>query len=75
MNKDRRKRLCKIIEQADELLEQLQAIEEEEQTALDNTPESLQLTDRYADMEMAVEAMAEAADSLTVIINGLEGIL
>ena len=75
MNATRRKRLRLIIEQAGQLLEQLQAIEEEEQTALDNIPESLQATDRYADMEMAAEAMAEAVDNLEEIISGLEELM
>lgn len=72
MNRDRRKRLRAIIEQAGQLHEQLMAIQEEESEALDNVPESLQLTDRWADMEMAAETMEEAADSLGEIIERLE---
>ena len=75
MNRDRRKRLVAIVEQATQLQEQLTAIQEEEQSALDNMPESLQGTDRYADMETAAEALEEATDGLFDIISGLEAIL
>lgn len=75
MNRDRRKRLIAITRQADILLEQLRDLQEEEQSALDNTPESLQYTDRYLDMEQAAETMAEAADALGEIIDNLEAIL
>lgn len=75
MNKDRRKRLRQITEQAGQLLEQLRAIQEEEQKALENVPESLQYTDRYGDMEQAAEVLDEAADTLEDTINGLEAIL
>jgi len=75
MNKDRRRRLLTIMRQADILLEQLQGLQEEEQEAIDNTPEGLQCTDRFADIEVAAEAMAEAADAMRDIISSLEGIV
>lgn len=69
MNKDRRKRLRQVIDQGNALLEDLRAIQEEEQDALDNIPESLQGTDRYADMETAAELQEEAADNLEDLIT------
>ena len=69
MNKDRRKRLRQVIEQGNQLLEDLRAIQEEEQDALDNIPESLQGTDRYTDMETAAELLEEAADNLEDLIS------
>lgn len=69
MNKDRRKRLKTIVDQGNQLLEDLRAIQEEEQNALDNIPESLQGTDRYADMETAAELLEEATDSLDDLIS------
>lgn len=76
MNRDRRKRLRAVIEQAEQLvLKPLAAIAEEEQEALDNMPESLQLSDRWADMETASETLEEAADSLGEIIEGLEELI
>lgn len=75
MNRDRRKRLKAIIEAAGQLVEQLRTVAEEEQEALDNMPESLQLSDRWADMETASEALTEAADTMEDMITGLEEIL
>lgn len=75
MNANRRKRLRQITEQADRLLEQLRAIEEEEQDAVDNIPEGLQGTERYEAMEQAAEILGDAADSLEDIINSLEEML
>lgn len=75
MNANRRKRLQTIIRQADILLEQLQAIQDEEQDAVDNMPESLQYTDRYLDMEQAAEALGDAANTMSELIDSLEGIL
>lgn len=75
MNANRRRRLIQIIEKATQLQEQLRTIQEEEQNALENVPESLQYTDRYCDMEQAAEVLGEAADTLEDTINGLEAIL
>lgn len=75
MNRDRRKALAKIIDQAGKLLEDLRAIQEAEEEARDNTPEALQYTERYEQMEQAAEILGEAADTLEDTINGLEAIL
>lgn len=71
MNRDRRRRLRAVIERASELQEQLNAIAEDEQEALDNMPESLQETERYSSMEENVEAITDAMDSLGEIIERL----
>lgn len=71
MNRDRRRRLRAVIERASELQEQLNAIAEDEQEALDNMPESLQETERYSTMEENVEAITDAMDSLGEIIERL----
>ena len=69
MNRDRRKRLRQVIDQGNQLLDQLRQIQAEEQEALDNIPESLQLTDRYGDMETAIDLLEEAADNLEDLIT------
>ena len=74
MNRDRRKALAKIVNQAGDLLEQLRAIQEAEEEARDNTPEGLQNTERYEQMEQAAEILGEAADNLEDIISELEEI-
>ena len=47
MNNDRRNKLQKIYDQLEELREKLDFIIEDEQTALDNMPESMWETERY----------------------------
>ena len=74
MNRDRRRALAKIIDQAGKLLEDLRAIQEAEEEARDNTPEALQYTERYEQMEQAAEILGEAADTLEDLISGLEEI-
>lgn len=75
MNKDRRKRLRQITDQAGQMLEQLRAIREEEQDAVDNFPEGLQNTERYWQMVTTAEFLSDAADSLEDIIESLEDML
>ena len=74
MNRDRRKALAKIVNQAGDLLEQLRAIQEAEEDARDNTPEALQNTEHYEQMEQAAEILGEAADTLEDLISELEEI-
>lgn len=74
MNRDRRKALAKIVNQAGDLLEQLRAIQEAEEEARDNTPEGLQNTERYWQMVTAAEILGDAADTLEDVISGLEEI-
>lgn len=61
MNKDRRARL-------QELVEALACIQEEEQEAFDNMPESLQESERGEAMQEAIDAMDEAKDALDGIL-------
>jgi hypothetical protein len=75
MNKDRRKRLRDICAEARQLLDRLDEIQQEEQDAVDNTPEGLQNTDRYARMEQDAETLEEESSNLLDIIESLEGML
>jgi len=64
MNKARRKALDEVIskiEEAKELLENLQAEEEEYR---DNMPENLQGSERYEAADAAVDALDEAISSI-----------
>lgn len=75
MNKDRRKRLRDLCAEARQLLDRLDAIQQEEQEAVDNTPEGLQNTDRFAMMEQAAETLEEESNNLLDIIESLEDML
>lgn len=72
MNKVRRKALDEVIskiEEAKELLENLQAEEEEYR---DNMPENLQGSERYEAADNAVDSMSSAVDALDEAISNIE---
>ena len=72
MNKARRKALDEVIskiEEAKELMENLQAEEEEYR---DNMPESLQGSERYEAADAAVDNMSSAVDALDEAISSIE---
>lgn len=72
MNKARRKALDEVIskiEEAKELLENLQAEEEEYR---DNMPENLQSSERYEAADAAVDNMSSAVDALDEAISSIE---
>ena len=64
MNNERRKRLSAIVKMVDDIRVALNLIQNEEQDAYDNLPEPLQCSDRGIDIEMAVEALNKADESL-----------
>ena len=72
MNKARRKARDEVIskiEEAKELLENLQAEEEEYR---DNMPENLQGSERYEAADAAVDNMSSAVDALDEAISSIE---
>lgn len=72
MNKARRKALDEVIskiEEAKELLENLQAEEEEYR---DNMPENLQGSEGYEAADAAVDNMSSAVDALDEAISSIE---
>lgn len=72
MNKVRRgelERIRALIEQAQDDLEAVQA---EEENCRDNTPESLQNTERYEQSEAACNSLAKAVGSLESAIDAID---
>lgn len=86
MNAVRRKEISRVLRRLTDLTEDLsdilgdiENIKDEESEALENIPESLQETERYAQSEAAAENLEEAydifsdmRDSLDAVINSLE---
>ena len=68
MNNTRRKKLQKIYDQLEELKEELDFIIEDEQTALDNMPESMWETERYENMESGLESLEDVQNSFDTFI-------
>lgn len=65
MNNTRRKAIQEIYERLEELMQDIEALQEEEQDAYDNLPESLQDGERG-------QAMQEAADNLEYAANSVQ---
>lgn len=72
MNKARRKQLADICGRIEELYELLEAVRDDEQNALDNIPESLQGSDRYESMSLAVCLIEDAIMALSDAVNYIE---
>ena len=71
MNKARRKEIGKIIDRLEEIKVDLQFVHDDEQDAYDNTPESLQEGERYAESEEAITAMEDADGAIQEAIDYL----
>jgi prefoldin subunit 5 len=72
MNKARRKQINEVIEKLSNIKTQIEFIKDFEQDVVDNTPESLQVTDRFAIAEAAIENLDAAIESLGETINSLD---
>ena len=72
MNKERLKRLYKIALDFERLQGELDAIIEEETEAYDNTPESLQQSERGGEMLEGIEFLTEAAEKLIEAFEGFD---
>ncbi len=75
MNNNRRQRLrnaLKMLESASEIVDQ---VYDEESDCLSNYPENLQNTDRYEQMESAVDALSEATSAVSEAIGNIRAAL
>ena len=78
MNKARRKILGKNADEIQKIITSLNQIKDsvddvgvEEQDAMDNMPENLQMSYRYSEMEEAVDAITDAVAGLEEVIDKL----
>ena len=75
MNKVRRKGLVDIFNKITELKDMLENIKDEEECNRDNIPENLQVSERYAKADNAVDKMEEAISYLEEATDSLEEII
>ena len=75
MNKARRKAIEEIIAQLDEQKEAIEAVQEEEQEAYDNLPESIQYTERGEAISENADDLEQAASDLDDVISNLQDII
>ena len=60
MNKERRKKLSKVIDKLAEIKEMLEEVKDEEEEAFDNLPDGLQYSEKGQTMEGYIEMIEEA---------------
>lgn len=71
MNKERRFKISKIINDIENIKSNLQDVLSDEEFAFDNMPENLQCSMRGEESESAIECMNEAIDALDEALDQL----
>lgn len=76
MNAQRRKQLSEISDKIELIKEEITFLQEEEQDALDNMPDSLQYSEKGERMQTAIDAMDDILqsldDSMMYILEAIE---
>lgn len=75
MNKERRKRIENAIANLQDVMEEVCAIQEEEQDAFDNLPEGIQESSRGELMQETVDGLDNVASDLDDVISNLQEVL
>lgn len=75
MNRERRQRLKKWLEDLEKIKAELEAICSDEEDYFDNIPENLQGSQRGMDAEEAIDQMNEAVSSIEDAISIIEEIV
>ena len=71
MNRTRREAIDDLIEQLENIQQQIEALKDEEQTAYDNLPETLQYSERGETMTEAIDNLESAESSVEEAIGYL----
>lgn len=71
VNKARRGELGRIRVQLEQALDDLEAVQSEEEDSLDSIPESLQNTERYEQSEAACSSLTEAVENLEAAVEAI----
>ena len=72
MNNKRRKEISKIVSTLEGVRDRLSEVVDEEQSAFDNMPESIQGSDRGCDSEAAIGYLSDALDSVQSALEYLD---
>lgn len=72
MNAKRRVSIEKIISELTSVVDRLSVLEDEEQECVDNTPENLWETERYAHAEECVDILSGAQSDIDSVIESLK---
>ena len=74
MNKERRKRIRKVIQGLSAFSSELESIKDEEDDARESTPENLQNSEKYEESERSSDIIGDAISELNEISDSLEEI-
>lgn len=74
MNNKRRKEISKIVATLEDAMERLSEVVDEEQSAFDNMPESIQGSDRGCNSEEAIGYLSDALDSVQSALEYLDSL-
>ena len=72
MNKKRREILSSVVDRLQECYDIVDRISDDEQDSLENTPENLRESEKYAKMEDAADNLSDAADQIEYAIEHIE---
>lgn len=72
MNNKRRKEISKIVSTLEGVRDSLSELVDEEQSAFDNMPESIQGSDRGCESEEAIGYLSDALDSVESALDYLD---
>lgn len=72
MNAFRRKMIDSIVAKLQDVYAEFEYVQEKEEEARDNIPESLWETERFEKAEASVDALQEAADLFAELVEALE---
>lgn len=75
MNKSRRNEISTIIDRLVECLDELEALQEEEQECFDNLPESLQYAEKGETMQENANDLQNACEEIENIIESLQEVI
>lgn len=75
MNKERRLRLCEIVERLNLIESELEAIAEEERDSFDNLPDGLQCSDRGLVMEAAADELDDIVGEIGDLSSQIENLI
>lgn len=75
MNKIRRQKINDCIVKLEDIKSELDSVRDDEECAKDATPENLQDTDRYYDMESNVDDLDSVVGLLDDAIDILQGVI
>ena len=71
MNKERRKQIDGMISKLENIKEHISYILDDEQNAFDNTPESIQYSERGYNMQEAIDNLDDAIGNIVDAIDNL----